>query len=206
MQICRVANLTSLQKMKKLAAAFLCSGLLRFVLLLQPWIQSYFKDRVELTTPVSSFSRLNEGLYLYENGVGPYDGGIFHQSPLLLVFFSLLKERGAYNTVVAIVYTLADLWVAYLLSHIHTRLKGKGSNVASYIHLFNPLVLMSTLSLSTSIFSTCFVLAAVSNAVDKRGNAAMLSLALATFLSLYPILLLPALIVLVREHARVKDL
>ena len=44
-----------------------------------PSLPDLLTNRVELSTPVTSFKRLQEGLFLYSHGVSPYDGGIFHQ-------------------------------------------------------------------------------------------------------------------------------
>jgi len=44
-----------------------------------PSLPDLLTNRVELSTPVTSFKRLQEGLFLYTHGVSPYDGGIFHQ-------------------------------------------------------------------------------------------------------------------------------
>jgi phosphatidylinositol glycan class U len=44
-----------------------------------PSLPDLLTNRVEISTPVTSFKRLQEGLFLYTHGVSPYDGGIFHQ-------------------------------------------------------------------------------------------------------------------------------
>lgn len=44
-----------------------------------PSLPDLLTNRVEISTPVTSFKRLKEGLFLYTHGVSPYDGGIFHQ-------------------------------------------------------------------------------------------------------------------------------
>ncbi|KAK5171840.1 uncharacterized protein LTR77_003476 [Saxophila tyrrhenica] len=44
-----------------------------------PGLHELLAGRVEISTPVNSFKRLQEGLFLYERGLDPYDGGIFHQ-------------------------------------------------------------------------------------------------------------------------------
>ena len=37
------------------------------------------------SSPITSHTRLLEGIYLFRNGINPYDGGSFHQAPLLLL-------------------------------------------------------------------------------------------------------------------------
>ena len=50
-------------------------------------------DRVELATPLNSYKRLVEGVTLMENGVDPYTGALFHETPLALHLFSLLRRH-----------------------------------------------------------------------------------------------------------------
>lgn len=51
-----------------------------------PSLPNLLTNRVEISTPVTSFKRLQEGLFLYTHGVSPYDGGVFHQVFLLPPF------------------------------------------------------------------------------------------------------------------------
>ena len=62
------------------------------VFLAFPQIPEFLSTQVEISTPISSFKRLKEGLFLYDRGVSPYDGGLFHQTPLLVVFFSIIPS------------------------------------------------------------------------------------------------------------------
>ncbi|KAJ3283428.1 hypothetical protein HK104_010389 [Borealophlyctis nickersoniae] len=61
--------------------------LLRLALILFTSAPALFADRVEASTPVTSFKRLQEGLHLFRNGIPPYNGGVYHQAPLLLALF-----------------------------------------------------------------------------------------------------------------------
>lgn len=51
-----------------------------------PALPDLLTNRVEISTPVTSYKRLKEGLFLYTHGVSPYDGGIFHQVRSALFF------------------------------------------------------------------------------------------------------------------------
>jgi len=85
---------------------FTTAALLRVLLvLIFPGLPDLLTLRVEISTPVSSFKRLQEGLFLYERGLDPYDGGIFNQVGLVVLFNP------------SIPYPNADL--AYLLIHRH---------------------------------------------------------------------------------------
>ncbi|KAJ3396389.1 hypothetical protein HDU92_003231 [Lobulomyces angularis] len=69
--------------------------------------------RPEVSTPISSYKRLKEGLFLFHIGLDPYDGGTFHQPPLLLLIYALIPE-----VLHVFLPTLLDISVAYCLFHI----------------------------------------------------------------------------------------
>lgn len=58
---------------------------------------------------------MQEGLFLYSHNVWPYDGGVFHQAPLLLPLFSLLPDVEAWPIFTSLLYILVDLLSAYAL-------------------------------------------------------------------------------------------
>ncbi|CAG8639538.1 564_t:CDS:2, partial [Paraglomus occultum] len=95
----------------------IASILIRFLLFQFDNVTEILGNRVEIVTPVTSFRRLTEGIYLFQNGVPPYDGGIFHQPPLLLPIFAYIP-----TILTPILYTCLDLVFAYLIQEI-TRIK-----------------------------------------------------------------------------------
>jgi GPI-anchor transamidase subunit U len=70
------------------------------------------------------------------------------------------------------------------------------SKVVAAGYLFNPFTIATCLGRSTNLFTNCGILYAISNAVMGNSVNAMLALAFASYLSLYPLLLLPPLILL----------
>lgn len=158
-----------------------------------PQVIETLSDRVEIATPLSSHKRLLEGLFLYERGISPYDGGVYHQAPLLLVIFEFLPP--------VVVYTIQDLVNAYNLSMIAQRLtlpsprfhKMDGSQLAT-AYLFNPFTIISCLGTSTTLFTNTAIIQAIASASAGNAFGAMFALALGTYLSMYPALLLPPLI------------
>jgi phosphatidylinositol glycan class U len=57
-----------------------------FLIISAPALGELLDKRVEVGTPVTSFERcsvslniVKEGIYLFKNGVNPYDGGVYHQ-------------------------------------------------------------------------------------------------------------------------------
>jgi len=172
-----------------------------------PSLPPVLTGRVEISTPVTSFKRLQEGLFLYTHNVSPYDGGVFHQAPLLLPLFSLLPDPSKWPIVSALIYILFDLLNAHALMSIaqsgfaeQTRLfksPRKGFNYSSLsiaaAYLFNPLTVATCIARPTSVITNTFILYAIANAVAARSLTFILSLSFASYLSLYPVLLFPPL-------------
>ena len=61
---------------------------------------------------------VQEGLYLYNNNVSPYHGGVFHQAPLLLPLFSLLPDFSAFPIFTHLLYVAVDVLSADALATI----------------------------------------------------------------------------------------
>ena len=61
---------------------------------------------------------VQEGLFLYNHNVWPYDGGVYHQAPLLLPIFSLLPDIKQWPIFTSLLYVLVDLLSANALINI----------------------------------------------------------------------------------------
>ena len=72
-------------------------------------------------------------------------------------------------------------------------------------YLFNPFTIATCLARPTSLFSSCAILYAIANAVNRKPSKSMLALALASYLSLHPTLLLPPLILLCHDQELESD-
>lgn len=120
---------------KQTASLFGAAAVLRLVLFTAfPTLPDTLTGRVEISTPVTSFKRrkcslevmisgsnslsVQEGLFLYNHNVSPYDGGVYHQAPLLLPFFSLLPNYASWPIFTNIIYILVDLLGAVALMKI----------------------------------------------------------------------------------------
>jgi GPI-anchor transamidase subunit U len=169
------------------------------ILLVFPGIPEFLTSRVEISTPISSFKRLQEGLFLYQHGLSPYDGGVFHQAPLLLIVFEILPPT--------LVFVGLDTLNALSLHAIADNLripsprfqKLNGSLIAA-AYLFNPFTILSCLGRSTSIFTNTAIIQAVLHALSGDAIRAMFSLAAGTYLSMYPALLLPPILLMLHKH------
>ncbi|PIA14763.1 PIG-U-domain-containing protein [Coemansia reversa NRRL 1564] len=165
-------------------------------------VSTYLSGRVELSTPVTSYKRLMEGLHLSAHAVSPYDGGVFHQSPLLLLLFKPLYYLPSIFT--DLLYTAADVLVALMLaklaalkakSALHLSVPGETRfvcmpSVVAMLYLFNPLTLGTTLVKSTIVFSHLAVVGSLYFGLQGRTNRAIVCAAVATHLSLYPAMLI----------------
>lgn len=108
-----------------------------------PALSDLLDGRVEVSTPVTSFKRcthtnawggiytdnriVQEGVFLYTHNVSPYNGGIYHQAPLLLPLFSLLPNPADYPIATNVLYIVVDLLSAYAIGQI----ANSGQNVAT---------------------------------------------------------------------------
>ena len=166
------------------------------IFLVFPDIPEFLTRQVEISTPISSFKRLQEGLFLYQHGLSPYDGGVYHQAPLLLVVFEILPP--------ALVFVVLDILNAISLHSIADDLrttsprfqKLDGSIIAA-AYLFNPFTILSCLGRSTSVFTNTAIIQAVLNAQSGNAIRAMFGLAIGTYLSMYPALLLPPILLMI---------
>lgn len=150
---------------------------------------------------------MQEGLFLYDRGLDPYDGGIFHQAPLLLPLFSLLPSPATWAGRIAsvLLYTALDTLSADCLYDIA---KSGAAAVSSVyrspradrswqpesviaVYLFNPFTLLACLGRPTTSFTTFFVLLSARHACEAKITTTAFALAIASYLSLHPALLLP---------------
>jgi phosphatidylinositol glycan class U len=70
---------------------------------------------------------VQEGVFLYTHNVSPYDGGVYHQAPLLLPLFALLPSPSYLPIASNLLYTLVDLLSANAIAQIAE----SGQNVAT---------------------------------------------------------------------------
>ncbi|PSN60694.1 CDC91 cell division cycle 91-like protein [Corynespora cassiicola Philippines] len=186
-----------------------------------PSLPNRLAGRVEVSTPVTSFKRLQEGVFLYTHNVSPYDGGVYHQAPLLLPLFSLLPNPTYSPFATNLLFTVVDLLSANALAQIaesgkaaSTRLftssrkdlRWSSAAVAAGL-LFNPFTLATCLARSTSSLTNLFILTAMAKATQGASITFVLALSFAAYLAMHPILLFPPLLVLLYDAraSRVKS-
>ncbi|KAK5657017.1 hypothetical protein OQA88_3542 [Cercophora sp. LCS_1] len=193
------------------AGLYIGAAVLRLALFaLFPGLPDLLTGRVEISTPVTSFKRLQEGLFLYNHNVSPYDGGVYHQAPLFLPLFSLLPSFASFPIFTYLLYVAVDILSADALLKIADsgesgsstlfksprREKRWSGFVVAAVFLFNPFTIATCIGRSTSVFTTCAILHAIVKAISGAPFSAMVALSFAGYLSMYPLLLLPPLLVL----------
>ncbi|WWD17168.1 hypothetical protein CI109_101606 [Kwoniella shandongensis] len=176
--------------------------LLRLALFGVPALTNVLQRRPELSTPLTSFRSLKEGVYIYERGTNPYSGGVFYHSPLYLAFFTYIFPISS-NVLSAFVFTLIDVASAWALVRIwktrNPTSDGSREGLVSALYLFNPYTLLSCLARSTTSVDNAVLLLAIASAASDQATIALFFLAIAVHSSLYPLLVLPPIIMLLRR-------
>ena len=178
---------------------FVGAAVLRLIVFLAfPQIPEFLSTQGEISTPISSFKRLKEGLFLYSRGVSPYDGGVYHQVPLLLVIFEILPS--------SLLFTALDLLNAVSLKTIadnlelpSPRFKRLDGTIIAAAYAFSPFTILACLGRSPTLLSNTAIIQAVQNAQTGNGVRAMLALAFGTYLSMYPALFLPPVLLMLYQ-------
>ncbi|KAI0789795.1 PIG-U-domain-containing protein [Abortiporus biennis] len=171
----------------------------RFLLALAPFPGSLKHDH-QLSSPLTSYPRLQEGVYLFQHGVDPYSGGLFRHSPLLLSLFSTAIPLQRH--VSAFLWTASDAVAAWALVKIwRSRKKLQSSSrdgLIAAMYLLNPYIFFPTLALSTSTFENMLYLLSVMFACQGQVSASLLALAFLVQLSIPSIIfLLPITLLLI---------
>lgn len=144
------------------------------------------------------------------------------QAPLFLPLFSLLPSPSAWfgRITSVLLYTLIDVLTANNLFEIansgaaaqstsyvsprHGR-SWKPSSVAA-VYLFNPFTILTCLGRPTTVFTSFFTLVSVNHACRGNMVTTAFALAIASFISLHPVLLLPPVALLCYDRYCCKDL
>eukprot|EP01133_Synstelium_polycarpum_P007238 gene7238-8415_t len=130
--------------------------------------------RNEISTPLTGFKRLTEGLHLQTLGLSPYAGSAFHQPPLLLLLFEPFYNGGVFQCP-QILFLLVDIVSACLLrsitllvpkvlpSEMKEQLSPSSNfpNVVVALFLFNPFSIFTSIGMSTIVINNLIILASL---------------------------------------------
>ncbi|XP_050521926.1 phosphatidylinositol glycan anchor biosynthesis class U protein [Daktulosphaira vitifoliae] len=169
-------------------------------------------DRVEISTPLNSWKKVIEGVSLYNQNINPYDGDLFHETPLALIFFSFLTSKLSqfYISLIFIVCDLLTAFILYLTSKIFTKnlLKNQVEIKHTYmkqfssllipdyfaeinpvyvcsVYLLNPYTVLSCVSKTTTVFNNLFLAIFLYAMVKRQRLLGSVSLVLASLSTFY---------------------
>ncbi|XP_053957619.1 phosphatidylinositol glycan anchor biosynthesis class U protein [Anastrepha ludens] len=210
---------------KSLVLLLALGGVVRYYLQSLHWIG----ERVEVSTPINSFKRVQEGIYLYENGIDPYTGDVVHELPVVLVL--LVRVFGWFSNFVPLLYILLDLSTAMLLyklaqKFVQSKLLEQKQQSSEFAlgteelqvqesdmevvprcvllsYLFNPLTLVSCAGLTSTVFSNFLLALTLYFLVQRYLLPCVFCLALETMRSLYPLVLIAPIVLVFTQHSKI---
>lgn len=103
---------------KKFFVTLVFAGFIRYFLITSKYAQ-VIKNRIEVSTPLNSWKRVEEGAFLYGSGVDPYVGDVYHENPLVLVGTHFLIEH--LSQFIPMLFVLLDLLTGVLLYFMSKR-------------------------------------------------------------------------------------
>ncbi|EDW02927.1 phosphatidylinositol glycan anchor biosynthesis class U protein [Drosophila grimshawi] len=190
-------------------------------------LASLIGNRVEFATPLNSFKRVQEGVFLLQQGIDPYRGDLVHETPLLLKALSGILLN--YAQLLPILYILLDLCTGSLLYFLsrrfveqklqEQRLERKdyakdteelqysaddNCNISELVllaYLFNPLTIMSCIGLTSTVLSNLLLAMYLYAMIRRQLLVCLALLAFETVRSLYPVVLIAPLLLLFARHS-----
>lgn len=204
--------------MKKLACYYAVGAAIRFWFLFSEYNDSVI-NRIELATPLNTWKRVKEGVTLYHEGISPYDGDLFHRTPIELVIFTWLiysVPPFAVNLLFIIcdmvtsfiLYKTASLYMRelfqkqerekskYVTDTKNSLLKEEDILIAPvYVfsaYLFNPYIILNCAAKTTTVFSNLLLSLVLLSMIKGKLLLSCSLLAVCTLRSFYPwVLLVP---------------
>jgi phosphatidylinositol glycan class U len=185
-----------------------------------------FQKRVEISTPLNSWLKVQEGLFLKKNNLSPYDGDTFHETPLALLvseylvkfppslLFALFIASDLLTAVILVLVVKESLRSylktsqessKYLEEHAELAIKEEDQYVDGVLlaYLFNPFTILSCVGQTMTVFSNLTTASAILFMLKGWRVPTGICLALATYQSLYPVsLILPAVICVYNKEGR----
>uniref|UniRef100_T1J4W4 Phosphatidylinositol glycan anchor biosynthesis class U protein n=1 Tax=Strigamia maritima TaxID=126957 RepID=T1J4W4_STRMM len=138
-------------------------------------LPAILKSCVEVSTPMNSWKRVVEGVFLHERGIDPYTGDIYHEMCDFATALCLAQ--------VANEFAKEMMTKQKLESHSYAK-------DTSPMYLFNPYVILNCLAMTTTVFSNFALAACLLCSMRGQRLGATWFLALATYQSFYPVTLI----------------
>lgn len=194
---------------------YIIAGYIRYWLITSDY-QEVIADHVEVSTPVNSWKRIEEGLYLKQNNINPYSGDGLHESPLIILAYE--KTIAFLGENFPFVFIFADLLTAYVLYSVcalymfklYAEQEKNKQNYAKdaeslllkaqdfvlppyYVlaaYLYNPFTIFNCVGQTTTVFGNFFLSLFFYGLVGDHLLLSAFSLAAVATHSFYPIMLL----------------
>lgn len=109
----------------KVGIAIIIAIAIRVILLNQTELKEWLESRVEIVTPLTSWSRVLEGIYLKETlKVSPYESDLIHELPIMLKFYTFIKTKLLFNraTLINYFFITIDVIIGLLLYKISDKI------------------------------------------------------------------------------------
>lgn len=148
---------------------FVSIGLLARILVTSNFKES-LRQRVEITTSISDWKRAHEAIYLWNSGLDPYAGNVFHEYPISLQVYKIISNYFNVDLAFAVIDTITALLLhksvfnQLVLSDQTEIVANSQSAMVLLMYLFSPINIISCAGQSTSIFTNflvaviCFIL------------------------------------------------
>ncbi|XP_050399023.1 phosphatidylinositol glycan anchor biosynthesis class U protein [Patella vulgata] len=189
-------------------------GVVVRLILLQTDLPQWVANKNEVITPLTAWERVQEGLALKKNMISPYDGDIFHETPILLKIMEIVNN---FPTGSKYFFVILDLWMGLLLLSITNKfavykLKQQAEGVKKYsvdvekiilrskdlrhlgsyviaVHFLNPYTISTCLARSTASVSNLAVIYIFYYMLHNKLILCTFFIAVATYQSFYPFIL-----------------
>lgn len=212
---------------KKLVLYLFLAAVLRYFLIISKF-ERIIRNRVEISTPLNSFKRVQEGAYLYKHGINPYSGDLVHEVPTILLGLSWVLNNC--ECLLPFLFIALDLLTAFFLyemtktalrSQLDQARKAKYapdtediqlkaddveplSHYVMMAYLFNPFSVASCVAQTATVFSNFFLSLYFFFLAKKQITPCMLFLAIETMRNMYPVVLLAPAVLQFSENSLAK--
>ncbi|KAF2891800.1 hypothetical protein ILUMI_14373 [Ignelater luminosus] len=217
--LAKYGNMVTIDTLKEYGGLYLLGIIIRICIITSVF-QKTIADRVEVSTPLNSWKRIIEALYLKDLDIYPYTGDLLHELPLNLKLWDILyffcKD---YIYLIFIVCDAATAYLLYLFAKKHLsdmmnrENRGKefyADNMKSVLinekdclvvpkyvaaaYLFNPYTICNCVGLTSTVFVNFSLAIFLNGLVNKSLVISTLFLANCISQNLYFILLLSPMI------------
>lgn len=177
-----------------------------------PLLPLQLSRAVELSTPINSYFSLQEAFFYLQHQINPYDGGVNHHPPLVVMFFYTIREalgvRGfevfingffaAIDVAIALQLVKINHWYnEYQSQRLAKPVKGLSDSLIAAFYLFNPLIVLTNLAHTTVLVMFLLLSLAIVQLVKNQNlPRSMMCLAMASYVSYSPVFLLPPMLAL----------